>query len=91
VGMTEALGLLGGLGAQSVQDANLVLVARALLTAAIARDESRGCHVRTDAHGLDPAQARSSRLTLRDGEIAVSPLRPGWMLGWAEAPLAVAG
>ena len=31
-----------------VEDAALTLVARALLTAAAARQESRGCHVRID-------------------------------------------
>lgn len=90
-GMAEALASIRGLRAKSIQDANLVLVSTALLTAAIARDESRGCHVRTDVVGLDPAQASSTALTLRDGEFTVSPLRPGWTADWANAPLAAAG
>jgi L-aspartate oxidase len=91
-GLAEALDGIVALGdGATVQDANLVLVARALLTAAIAREESRGCHVRTDAPSLDPAQARSTVLTLRDGEFVVSSLRPEWESGWADVPLAVAG
>ena len=91
-GLSEALDVIAALGdAATVQDANLVLVAKALLTAAIARDESRGCHVRTDAPALDPAQARSTVLTLRDGEFVVSSVRPEWESGWADVPLAVAG
>ena len=91
-GLSEALDVIAALGdAATVQDANLVLVAKALLTAAIARDESRGCHVRTDAPALDPAQARSTVLTLRDGEFVASSLRPDWESGWSDVPLAVAG
>jgi L-aspartate oxidase len=74
----------------AVETANLLLVARAVLTAALARTESRGCHVRTDHPAQDPAQARSSAVTLRDGALAVAPLPAGWRPTWADVRLAVA-
>ncbi|OLF04381.1 L-aspartate oxidase [Actinophytocola xinjiangensis] len=48
---------------ERVEDAALTLTARALLAAAAARTESRGCHVRTDHPGSDPALAHG--LTVR--------------------------
>jgi L-aspartate oxidase len=48
----------------SVEDAALTLVARALIAAAAARTESRGCHVRTDFPALDPAWQRSLAVRL---------------------------
>jgi L-aspartate oxidase len=90
-GLNRALASIEELRAGSVQEANLTLAARALLTAAIARTESRGCHVRTDAPGLDASQARTNLLTLRDDVLTVSPLSPGWEPNWAPAALAVAG
>ncbi len=47
----------------AVEDAALTLTARALLAAAAARTESRGCHVRSDFSSTDPAWLRS--LTVR--------------------------
>ncbi|MEO6605949.1 MAG: L-aspartate oxidase [Aeromicrobium sp.] len=46
--------------AKSAEDANLLVVARAVVTSALARKESRGGHYRTDFPETDPAQARHS-------------------------------
>lgn len=43
--------------AKSAEDANLLIVARAVLASALARTESRGGHYRTDFPDTDPAQA----------------------------------
>lgn len=48
----------------SVEDSSLVLVAQALLTAAMHRTESRGCHRRTDYPEVDDVRWRHS-VTLR--------------------------
>ncbi|EFQ83066.1 L-aspartate oxidase [Aeromicrobium marinum DSM 15272] len=47
---------------KSAEDANLLLVARAMVDAGAARVESRGGHFRTDAPDTDPAQALHSVL-----------------------------
>jgi L-aspartate oxidase len=47
----------------AVEDAALTLTARALLAAAAARTESRGCHVRSDFSSTEPVWQRS--LTVR--------------------------
>jgi L-aspartate oxidase len=47
--------------------AALTLAARAVLAAAAARTESRGCHVRTDHPGRDDAHWRHSLLVRLDG------------------------
>ncbi|ONI70604.1 L-aspartate oxidase [Actinosynnema sp. ALI-1.44] len=49
---------------QRVEDAALTLVARALIAAASARTESRGCHVRTDFPDSDPAWQHSLAVRL---------------------------
>ncbi|MCE7007416.1 L-aspartate oxidase [Kibdelosporangium philippinense] len=49
---------------QRVEDAALTLVARALIAAAAARTESRGCHVRTDFPDTDPAWQHSLAVRL---------------------------
>ena len=46
--------------AKSAEDANLLVVARAIVASALARRESRGGHYRTDFPEPDPAQARHS-------------------------------
>ncbi|MDX6278160.1 MAG: L-aspartate oxidase [Nocardioidaceae bacterium] len=46
--------------AKAAEDANLLVVARAVMSSALARQESRGGHYRTDFPDSDPAQARHS-------------------------------
>jgi L-aspartate oxidase len=46
--------------AKAAEDANLLVVARAVVASALAREESRGGHYRTDFPLTDPAQARHS-------------------------------
>lgn len=46
--------------AKAAEDANLLLVARAVMISALARRESRGGHFRADFPDTDPAQARHS-------------------------------
>lgn len=46
--------------AKSAEDANLLVVARAVVASALAREESRGGHHRTDFPESDAAQARHS-------------------------------
>ncbi|HUQ00774.1 MAG TPA: L-aspartate oxidase [Aeromicrobium sp.] len=51
--------------AKSAEDANLLVVARAVVASALARRESRGGHYRTDYSNPDPAQARHSAVVAR--------------------------
>jgi L-aspartate oxidase len=61
--LAKALGVLAGWSApdvtdaKSAEDANLLVVARAVVASALARRESRGGHYRTDFPDTDPAQA----------------------------------
>ena len=55
-----------------LETANLRLVGRAVLAAAQARTESRGCHVRTDHPARRADLARSARVRLVDGELTVA-------------------
>lgn len=48
--------------AKSAEDANLLVVARAVVAGALARRESRGGHYRTDFPASDPAQATHSSI-----------------------------
>jgi L-aspartate oxidase len=51
--------------AKSAEDANLLVVAKAVVASALARRESRGGHYRTDFPEPDPAQARHSAVVAR--------------------------
>jgi L-aspartate oxidase len=51
--------------AKSAEDANLLVVARAIVASALAREESRGGHHRTDFPESDPAHARHSAVRSR--------------------------
>jgi L-aspartate oxidase len=53
--------------AKSAEDANLLVVARAVVASALARQESRGGHYRTDFPHTDPAQARHSAIVRKAG------------------------
>ena len=46
--------------AKSAEDANLLVVARAVVASALAREESRGGHYRTDFPDTDPHAAKHS-------------------------------
>lgn len=61
--------------ARSAHAANAILSARALVTAMLARTESRGAHFRADFPHEDPAQARPLVVTLgKDGRPVARPL-----------------
>jgi L-aspartate oxidase len=55
---------------ERLETANLRDVARLVLTAALAREESRGAHVRRDFPATDPARARSTSWTRKVHEHA---------------------
>ncbi|MCW2831950.1 MAG: nadB, partial [Aeromicrobium sp.] len=55
--------------AKSAEDANLLVVARAVVASALAREESRGGHYRLDFPLTDPAQAKHSSI-VPSGEAA---------------------
>jgi L-aspartate oxidase len=69
-GLREALETLRGwrtpevTDAKATEDANLLLVARAVTASALRRTESRGGHFRADFPATDPAQAVHSGLVL---------------------------
>ncbi len=56
--------------AKAAEDANLLVVARAVVASALARQESRGGHYRTDFPQTDPAQARHSGVVATGGRDA---------------------
>lgn len=58
-------------GCADFEDAALALTARAVAAAALARNESRGCHHRTEYSCVAPDQSRSSVVRLVDDENAV--------------------
>jgi L-aspartate oxidase len=60
------------------EDAALTLAARVVTGAALSRTESRGCHHRAEYFDVDPGQARSTTVRLRDDAVVL------------EAPTAVA-
>jgi len=58
-------------GRRDFEDVALTLTARAVTAAALARNESRGCHHRAEYPGAPPEQARSSVLRLADDHNSV--------------------
>ena len=61
--LTELLGRAGAIepvGRRTFEDVALTATAGAVVAAALARTESRGCHHRGDFPDTDPAQARST-------------------------------
>lgn len=65
---------------QAVEDAALTLVARNLLDMAMARTESRGCHLRTDYPDRDDPRWQTSsrvRLDVSGQSIMIAPLELG--------------
>lgn len=63
-----------------IEDVALTMTARAVVAAATARLESRGCHHRDDYPDTDPAQARSAQLRLIDNRIVVESALPSGAL-----------
>ncbi len=60
----------------AVEVANLTLVARAVVTAALVRTESRGCHVRLDHPERTLDWAQPVTMSLIDDVLVVADLRP---------------
>ncbi|MFI5427947.1 hypothetical protein [Aeromicrobium sp. UC242_57] len=48
--------------AKAAEDANLLVVARAVVASALAREESRGAHFRTDYPETSPTMAKHSSI-----------------------------
>ncbi|MGQ7793921.1 L-aspartate oxidase [Faunimonas sp. B44] len=71
-GLVEALAIFSDLGHQARSPAmkNALVVARLVASAALARQESRGGHYRSDFPEADPVFARRTFLTLADAEQA---------------------
>ncbi|MET0767341.1 MAG: L-aspartate oxidase, partial [Aeromicrobium sp.] len=53
--------------AKAAEDANLLVVARAVIASALARQESRGGHYRTDFPQPDPGRANHSSIASTGG------------------------
>jgi L-aspartate oxidase len=65
-----------------IEDVALTLTARAVVAAALARCETRGCHHRGDCPDTDPAQARSNTVRmLADGRVVVDAPVPAGVGG----------
>jgi L-aspartate oxidase len=60
----------------SFEDIALTLTARVVVAAALARDESRGCHHRAEHPNTDPLQARSTTVRLAGSAIRVEAPTP---------------
>ncbi|MFT2017885.1 L-aspartate oxidase [Streptomyces sp. 796.1] len=83
-------------GVETWEATNLLLVARALVTAALRRAETRGCHWREDCPDRDDAWGHHLLITLRpDRTLAVRPSQspdfPPVRYGPGERPPATAG
>jgi len=65
-GLELAASVLSTWTATDLEDRNLLNLARVVVTAALAREESRGAHYRTDFPTPDPAAARR-RIAVREG------------------------
>ncbi|MGV9670715.1 L-aspartate oxidase [Gordonia sp. NPDC003504] len=94
-GLTEVATLLAGArpvpldSVRAAEDAALTMTARAVVAAAAARTESRGCHVRSD-HPETAATARSRVFRLVGDQVTeLSPveMRPGEMRTGEAVPL----
>ena len=75
-GLRQALTQIGAIE-QETRDPNLrnmCVAALMVAAAALARQESRGGHFRSDFPQADPDQARRSRLTLREARLIASGL-----------------
>jgi L-aspartate oxidase len=75
-GLRKALGTIGAIE-QEARDPllrNMCIAALLVAAAGLIRQESRGGHFRTDFPQSDPAQARRSRLTLREARLIASGL-----------------
>ena len=59
----------------ALEDSALTVTARALVAAASARRESRGCHTRSDFIDPDAAQRQSVSVRTRGGKLVVSAPR----------------
>jgi L-aspartate oxidase len=69
--LRDALGVIAGLERGASQDgrlANMLITAKLITTAALARRESRGAHFRSDYPAPDPELAQRSMLTLTESE-----------------------
>ena len=62
-------------GVATIEDANLTLAARAVVAAARAREESRGCHYRADFPRTDRSGVRR-RFRLVDGRMVAEQMSP---------------
>jgi L-aspartate oxidase len=58
-------------GRRDFEDVALTLTARAVTAAALARNESRGCHHRAEYSAAAPDQARSIVVRLADDQVEV--------------------
>ncbi|MEB3981931.1 L-aspartate oxidase [Mycobacterium sp. 663a-19] len=61
-------------GRRDFEDVALTLTARAVAAAALARNESRGCHHRAEFPDAAPDQARSIEVRLADGQVRAEAL-----------------
>ncbi|MET0355103.1 MAG: L-aspartate oxidase [Plantibacter flavus] len=70
----------------AAEDRNLLLLARAVVAAALARTESRGAHARDDHPGVDPDQASPIAIVLATSAAASQPTTHPSVNGTVLAP-----